>query len=86
MRFEFATASRIVFGAGVAKEAPINVKQWGNRCALVSGGNASRSAWLEEALHQEEIDTQRISIHGEPTVDAIRDASRTARDFGAQRT
>jgi alcohol dehydrogenase class IV len=84
MRFEFATASRIVFGAGVAKEAPINVKQWGNRCALVSGGNASRSAWLEEALHQEEIDTQRISIHGEPTVDAIRDASRTARDFGAQ--
>lgn len=84
MRFEFATSSRIVFGAGTANEAANAAKAWGDRCALVTGGNPMRNVWLEDALHHEGIRTQRIPIHGEPTVDTIREASKAARGFEAQ--
>lgn len=84
MRFEFATAARIVFGTGTAKEAPEAAREWGSRCALVAGSSTARSAWLEDGLRQAGIAAHRISIQGEPSVDAIREGSRAAREHDAQ--
>ncbi len=84
MRFEFATASRIVFGPGTAGEVPEAAKAIGRRCALVAGSNPARSAWLEDALGEAGIAVHRVPILGEPSVDAIRQGSLAAREFGAR--
>jgi len=83
MRFEFATASRIVFGPGTAQEAARSAKVWGEKCCVVTGSNAARSAWLRGGLTIEGLDSLHIAINGEPTVEGIREASSQARRHGA---
>ena len=42
MQFEFATAQRIIFGAGRRAELPTLIQGLGRRPALVTGANAER--------------------------------------------
>src|SRR5207247_9546375 len=42
MRFEFATATRIIFGAGTLREIGRLAKELGQRALLVTGRNLSR--------------------------------------------
>lgn len=78
MRFEFATATRILFGAGSAREAAAQATRLGTRPLIVTGKDTARAAFLSESLP----DSLTFAIHGEPSVDAVRDGLARARESG----
>lgn len=71
--FEFATATRIVFGPGTVGQAATATRAWGRRPLLVTGASVERASVLG-------LDGQRLSIAGEPTISAIREAVAAARE------
>jgi len=77
MRFEFATATRIVFGEGAAATLPELVRSFGAHPFVVSGSSGERAAWLVSALSAE-----TLAVPGEPTVDLVRDGARRVRAAG----
>jgi alcohol dehydrogenase class IV len=77
MRFEFATATRIVFGEGTAATLPELVRTFGTRPLVVTGASTERGAWLVSALSAE-----TALIAGEPTVDLVREGARRVQDAG----
>ena len=77
MRFEFATATRIVFGEGTAATLPELVRSFGARPLVVTGASPERVAPLISALS-----AQTFAVPGEPTVDLVREGARLARSAG----
>ena len=75
MRFEFATAGRIVFGPGAIREVAPAARQMGTRPLLVSGRDPARA----EALRRE-LDAAVFALEGEPTVEAVRRGVAAARE------
>lgn len=80
MRFEFATATRIVFGAGSLREVAPAARQWGSRTLLVTGRNPRRATALLDHLESAGVSVSSLPVEGEPTVAAIREGVRTARE------
>ncbi len=80
MRFEFATAARIVFGSGSCSNLPALTREWGTRALIVTGQNESRCAATIAAMKAAGIETAVFSVAGEPTVDAVRRGAQTARE------
>jgi alcohol dehydrogenase class IV len=77
--FEFATATRIVFGAGKLAEAPETLRALGARkVLLVTGRNPARTEPLREGLGRLGIPTVTFSVEGEPTVELAREGTATA--------
>lgn len=74
MRFEFATAQRILFGSGVVREVAPAARALGKRVMLVTGKATERAAWLAE-----ELDCLGFSVEGEPTVELVREGAEVAR-------
>lgn len=71
--FEFATATRIVFGVGKAALVPTFVKELGGqKVLLVTGKNKQRVQPLVGALASLAIEHRAFSIEGEPTIDDVR--------------
>ena len=79
--FEFATATRIVFGAGKAIELPAMVDGWGERAVVLTGSRPDRH---RELIADLPMDVAVVTVSGEPTVDVARDAAAAAREHGAQ--
>src|SRR5258706_69704 len=83
MCFEFATATRIVFGPGALREFQAN--QFGRRALVIGSHNASRLAPLLEILELNGIAFTHYAISGEPTVDlvsrGVEQARRSESDF-----
>jgi alcohol dehydrogenase class IV len=77
--FEFATAGRIRFGAGVRHELPPAALAMGRRALVVTGSAANRAAHLVDALAASGIAITPIIVHSEPTVDMIRAGAVKAR-------
>lgn len=73
MRFEFATATRIVFGEGTASTLPDLVRSFGVRPLIVTGASSERASSLVSALSP-----QVFSVPGEPTVELVREGVRLA--------
>jgi alcohol dehydrogenase class IV len=71
MTFDFATATRIVFGAGKVREAAALAKVMGERPLLVTGRSPARAAALLDGLP--------FPVEGEPTVDVVRRGVEMAR-------
>lgn len=71
MRFEFATAGRIVFGPGTLRDAGTLAREFGQRAFIVTGRDSRRAAPLLTALHQQGIQSTLISVHGEPELDTV---------------
>jgi alcohol dehydrogenase class IV len=80
MRFEFATASRIVFGEGTIKEAGALVREFGSRALVVTGAHPERARPLLEQLDAANISYVRYAVGGEPTVDDALAGVQAARD------
>jgi len=77
--FEFATAGRILFGAGRVAELPALARELGRRALVVTGANPQRAQPQIDALRQRDVAVTTFAIRGEPTVaDAVRGAD-TAR-------
>jgi alcohol dehydrogenase class IV len=71
MRFEFATADRIVFGCGVLKEVGPLTKELGRRALVVTGRDTRRSEPLLAILEQHGVTPIRFSVFGEPSIETI---------------
>ena len=77
--FTFATAGRIVFGAGTAAQLPSLVAEFGGRPFVCTGGRPDRHAALIAGLPG----AATFAIGSEPTIDLVREAAGTARAHGA---
>jgi alcohol dehydrogenase class IV len=75
MRFEFATATRIIFGEGMAATLPDLARTFGARPLVVTGASRERARALVPALPAE-----TFAVSGEPTVDLVREGARHAQD------
>ncbi len=83
MRFEFATATRIIFGEGTLAEVGTLAAGLG-RCALVvTGRSAERAAPLLARLDAAGVACQTFAVAYEPTVDLALQGTQVARDLGA---
>lgn len=69
MRFEFATAARIVFGPGTLAEIGGLAREFGRRALVVTGRNPERAAPLLERLHAAGLATASYAVAHEPTTD-----------------
>jgi alcohol dehydrogenase class IV len=79
MNFEFATATRIVFGAGKLAEAGPLAASLGTRALLVTGANPARADRLLAGLSRAGIQSVRFAVAGEPTVELAQHGAETAR-------
>ena len=79
MQFEFATAARIVFAPGALAHTPNIVREFGERAVVITGRNRTRAAPLIEALERAGCKISLFTISGEPTLDAVRKGTQTAR-------
>ena len=68
MHFEFATATRIIFGPGTIKELAPAAKTFGNRALVVTGASSGRVFAAVEQLRSEGITVSEFHVSGEPTV------------------
>ncbi len=75
MRFEFATATRVIFGEGTAATLPELARTFGTRPLVVTGDSRERAASLVAALSAE-----TFAVPGEPTVDLVREGARCAQN------
>ncbi len=70
-RFEFATATRIVFGAGTLSEAAKAAQGFGRRVFLVTGSRLERAEGLVGQLKQAGREVVIAQAVGEPTTDSV---------------
>lgn len=77
MRFEFATATRIIFGEGTAATLRDLARTFGTRPLVVTGASPERAAGLVSALS-----AMTFAVPGEPTVDIVREGAQRVKDAG----
>lgn len=82
MRFEFATATRIIFGAGTLNDAGKEVAALGQRALLVSGRRDEPAASLAALLEAQGVGVTRFRVSGEPTVQLAAEGVAAARAGG----
>jgi alcohol dehydrogenase class IV len=81
MRFEFATASRIIFGPGGIRDIGTLAREFGRHALVVTGRDPSRAARLLDLLRATDaITTTIVAIAHEPTTDDIVRAVAIGRD------
>ncbi len=80
MTFEFATAGRVVFGAGRAAELPGVLAGLGSRVLVCTGADPARHAGLLAGLG---VPATVFPVAGEPTIELARAGAGAAREHGA---
>jgi len=78
--FEFATANRIIFGAGKLNELSRQVDAGMQRLLFVRGHSSEAIPRVKEILSALGISFTEFQVHGEPTVDVIREGLKAAGD------
>lgn len=74
MRFEFATAGRVLFGPGVLSELGPVARSYGAHALAVFGGDAERGRQSLDLLQEGGVETFLFSVRGEPTLEMVRQA------------
>jgi alcohol dehydrogenase class IV len=72
MRFEFATATRIIFGAGTLRDIGPLARESGRRALVVTGRNSRRAEPLLARLHESEVTAVTFPVSAEPDIETIR--------------
>ena len=83
MQFEFATASKIIFGTGTVKNIGNLSKNYGNKVFIVTGKNSNRANPVINQLKSNNFQYSLFNIPYEPTTDLIEQGSELARNFQA---
>ena len=83
MDFEFATATRIIFGEGKLREIASIAPEFGSR-ALVVCGNVERAQPLFDLLDSAKIEVSTFSVSGEPSIPSVKAGTEQAKAFNAQ--
>ena len=84
MNFEFATATRIVFGAGKLGELGALAGGLGERVLLVTGKGAWRAIRASELLEAAGFSVTVFAISGEPTIALVEQGMSMARSAGCE--
>lgn len=82
MRFEFATATRIVFGTGTATELGTLAAEKGTHALVVTGSNPDRVGDVIHHLTAADIQHTLFIIGDEPTIDVVNQGKATAVSAG----
>jgi alcohol dehydrogenase class IV len=84
MRFEFATANRIIFGPGTVKDAAKAVDGWGQKALLVLGKSTERASSLIDELSRQGVQVTIFQVSGEPTVELALEGVLSAKQNGCE--
>ena len=79
MSFDFATASRIIFGIGTVKDAGKLASQFGSNAFLISSCGGADPSQLMDILKTAGIHYSSIEVCGEPTVGFVLEAVQAAK-------
>src|SRR5215471_19818597 len=79
MRFEFATVTRIIFGAGTIKESGALAKEFGRRALIATGRDTSRENQLTDLLRKEGVASVLFAVQGEPEIETITNGNALAK-------
>jgi len=82
MRFEFATATRIVFGPGTLREAGPLAQELGRSALVVTGRDTARAAPLLSLLSERGVKAETFPVAKEPEVETVRQGAAQARKSG----
>ncbi|MGH9423328.1 MAG: iron-containing alcohol dehydrogenase, partial [Thermoanaerobaculia bacterium] len=80
MRFEFASATRIIFGAGALREIGAIAKAFGTRALVVTGKSTNRAQPLLGMLESAGLFPLVFPIEGEPAIDSVVRGVQSARE------
>ena len=80
MRFEFATATRILFGPGTLREVAPLAREMGSRAFVVTGRTYSRAGPLLSALSRVLARHSTFVVAGEPATDLVIEGTQRARE------
>ena len=73
MRFEFATAGKIVFGRGTVAETGKIAAGYGHKCMLVHGTRSGPALQLQQIVENSGCEVELYRVDGEPELELIRD-------------
>src|SRR6266516_1730104 len=83
MRFEFATAGRILFGPGVLRD--FQPAEFGKKAFVVAGPSEGRLGPLKEVLERDGVAMKHFVSSGEPTIELVSngviEAQKSGSDF-----
>ena len=82
MPFEFATATRILFGAGTCSQVAPAASEMGQRVLLVTGTRSERAGRLCDQLAEQGLAVISYGVGGEPTIKTINAGVTRARENG----
>ncbi|HEY5480261.1 MAG TPA: iron-containing alcohol dehydrogenase [Verrucomicrobiae bacterium] len=71
MRFEFATATRVIFGPGVLREVGPLARRFAPRALVVAGANPRRAEPLLSLLREYGVAAITFPIPGEPEIETV---------------
>ena len=71
MRFEFATATRVIFGPGVLREVGPLARRFAPRAFVVAGANPRRAEPLLSLLREHEVAAITFPVPGEPEIETV---------------
>jgi alcohol dehydrogenase class IV len=71
MRFEFATATRVIFGPGVLREVGPLARRFAPRALVVAGANPRRAEPLLSILREYGVAAITFPIPGEPEIETV---------------
>lgn len=78
MRFEFATAGRVVFGQGTVSEIAPAAASFGKRCLVVTGRDMDRAGFLFEQLRSRGVTAVPWQVPEEPDTDLVLEGTAVA--------
>jgi alcohol dehydrogenase class IV len=84
MRFEFATATRILFGPGTLRDGAPAARDMGRRALVVTGQSKSRAEGLLGSLTSAGLQHVSFAVAGEPTTHLVQSGAELARRESAE--
>ncbi len=84
MRFEFATATRILFGPGTLRDVAPAARGMGQRALVVTGRNRRRAQGLLDSLTSAGLQHVTFAVAGEPTTNLVQSGADLARSESAE--
>jgi alcohol dehydrogenase class IV len=79
MKFEFATATRVVFGAGAANDIGMIAREFGRRALVVTGRDARRAERVQAGLKSAGVGVVTFSVAGEPELATVEAGTKLGR-------
>ena len=79
MKFEFATATRIVFGVGAVNDAGAIARDFGRRALVVTGRDATRAERLLAHLKSAGVSAATFPVTGEPELATVEQGTKLAK-------